>query len=665
MVSCEQNPSVDEQPSPQQKVRLTASVETTRTVLGEDLSVLWQEGDCVTMWAVTDGDMQESKFTLVEGANTEEAVFEGYMPKVDAEQVQYYVTYGENIVPGSVYLSEWQNYRPGSFGTTDSWLGMGSSLNQMFAEYTPGTDKVNFRNMFGMMKLEVYGSGLLYYVEITAENGNLAGEFYFDTETLELECDYGESYTYINNINTELTEEPLPLYVVLPPGTYENITLTFYDDSWTEYSVTATNPIEISRSVITPVTPAIEVVVPEAPSYDCWQVIGTMNGWAPGYGIPMENVDEWGLMVAAYNVELTTEDEFKFLYGNDWSNPEYGYYGASVEAGYYYSAVAAGPNITVAADGIYDLYLDLANERIYVMNAGDDWTNAQDPNGGEAPVATYGVMGDLLGNNWEYDVVMSDAGDGWYVAYGVRFDNVNAQGAAFKIRINGSWDEQYGSADGSYYVTDQAISTVKNDGSSANILVEAVVGLAYDIWFNVNTEEVWVMRAGCYPGDDVEPMVEVNTPYMYGVAYEEEIYVGEKYYSHLVEFMLAQTYVYEYWTMEYASDAAFFSIYFNVEEIAYPARIIYGDTTGTCYMGPETFCAYIWNLQNGYYEGNLFADAVLNVDEQGIDAYARVGTTLYHYTYDGALKLGFANKTYDGTQTEQFVMLEELDPEWR
>jgi hypothetical protein len=663
MVSCEQNPSVDEQPSEQVKVRLTASVETTRTVLGEDLSVLWQEGDCVTMWAVTDGDMQESKFTLVEGANTKEAVFEGYMPKVDAEQVQYYVTYGENIVPGSVYLSEWQNYRPGSFGTTDSWLGMGSPLNQMFAEYTPGTDKVNFRNMFGMMKLEVYGSGLLYYVEITAEGEILAGEFYFDTETLELECDNGASYTYINNINTELTEEPLPLYVVLPPGTYENITLTFYDDSWTEYSVTATNPIEISRSVITPVTPAIEVVVPEAPGRDQWQIVGTMNDWAPGYGILMENVDEWGSMVAAYNVELTTEDEFKFLYGNDWGNPDYGYYGASVEAGYYYSAVASGPNITVAADGIYDLYLDLANERIYVMSAGDDWTNAQDSNGGEAPVDTYGVMGDLLGNNWEYDVVMSDAGDGWYVAYGVRFDNVNGQGAAFKIRINGSWDEQYGSANGSYYVTDQAISTVKNDGSSANILVEAVVGLAYDIWFNVNTEEVWVMRSGCMPGDYVEPMCEFYTPYMYGATYQGSYSVGDKEYDSQVSFMLSQAYVYEGWTMQEYSNALFFDVYYNASEIAYPARIISGDTTGSCFM---TRSIYIQYVENGnVISGAMVDDAVLNVTENGIEAYALYAGAMWHYVYEGPLKLGFANKTYDGTQTEQFVILEELDPMWR
>ena len=664
MVSCEQNPSVDEQPSEQVKVRLTASVETTRTVLGEDLSVLWQEQDYIVMWATSaEDDLASSIFRLVEGAGTNEAVFEGYMPTAGFVVDKYYATYGDNITPWSLDIPNNQLYVPGSFGRY--WAYGELAQNHMIAEYTPESDSLYFQNLFGMLELQVYGEGFLDSIALFTQDGNcLAGSFEIDPTTLTLTQMSDVNNMRLEDIFVVLTDTPQSFYIVLPPCTMENLNVVVQVEG-REYISVATNPIEISRGVITPVTPAIEVVVSEEPSYDYWQVVGTMNGWNIENGIPMENVDEWGLMVAAYNVELTTEDEFKFLFGNDWSNPEYGYYGASVEAGYYYSAVAAGPNITVAADGIYDLYLDLANERIYVMNAGDDWTNAQDPNGGETPVATYGVMGDLLGNNWEYDVVMSDAGDGWYVAYGVRFDDVNGQGAAFKIRKNGSWNEQYGSANGSYYVTDQAISTVKNDGSSANILVEAVVGLAYDIWLNVNTEEVWVMRSGCMPGDYVEPMYELYTSYMYGTTYQGPYSVGDKEYDNKVSFLLSQTYVYEGWTMEYASDAAFFSIYFNVEEIAYPARIIYGDTTGTCYMGPEALCAYIWNLQNGYYEGDPFADAVLNVDEQGIDAYARVGTTLYHYTYDGALKLGFANKTYDGTQTEQFVMLEEFDPVWR
>ena len=663
MVSCEQNPSVDEQPSPQQKVRLTASVETTRTVLGEDLSVLWQEGDCVTMWAVTDGDMQESKFTLVEGANTEEAVFEGYMPKVDAEQVQYYVTYGENIVPGSVYLSEWQSYRPGSFGTTDSWLGMGSSLNQMFAEYTPGKDKVNFRNMFGMMKLEVYGSGLLYSVEITAENGYLSGEFYFDTETLELECDYGESYTYINNINTELTEEPLPLYVVLPPGTYENITLTFYNDSWTEYSVTATNPIEISRSVITPVTPAIEVKMPVA-SYDCWQIVGTMNDWAPGYGIPMENVDEWGSMVAAYKVELTTEDEFKFLYGNSW-DLNYGYNKDAICAGYYYAADLAGSNIKVAADGIYDLYLDLDNERIYVMNAGDDWQNAEA--GEVVPTEdTYSVLGDFVESTWA-DIYMEDEdGDGIYAVYGVKFADVNGQGAAFKVRKNESWTTQYGSAENCIYLTDQAIPTPENNNNSYNIFVDAVIGLKYDIYFDSINHNVWVMRHGCYPGDDVSPVIEIYTPYMYGAAWKENINIAGKDYDSIVQFALTQSYIFEGWTIQYRCESALFTVVFNESDIVCPTRIISDDITGNCYMGWDfTPGIYFEYIQDGDINGFYFDDAVLNVTENGIEAYALDDGTMWHYVYEGPLKLGFANKTYDGTQTEQFVILEELDPVWR
>ena len=109
--------------------------------------------------------------------------------------------------------------------------------------------------------------------------------------------------------------------------------------------------------------------------------------------------------------------------------------------------------------------------------------------------AYWGVMGDLQGNNWSYDIALSND-NGVYVAQDVVFANANKEGCAFKIRKNRSWDTSYGVADGSK--THNLGAAISLNGT-ANVMVNAQVGVKYDIYFDLASMTVYVMEDGQRP----------------------------------------------------------------------------------------------------------------------------------------------------------------------
>lgn len=653
LVSCHQDKEVNT-PVPE-KVRFTASIETTRTFLGEDLSVLWSHYDVILLWHDDDGYWASEQLNLIDGAETNAGVFEGTITKPLSSY--HYATYGESWrSPYEASITD-QSYVPGSFGGNyGSWWDSSSSA-PMIATLEAESTNLLFKNVTGLIKLDIAGSGILESISLHDKNETtpLNGGFSYDPDTLSiLEWPWPSYYTSLQNINVELNEEPQSFYIVLPPATIEEMEVTMYFNNASDsVTVTATNPITISRGVITPVTPAITV---EAPTHE-WHIVGSMNDWTPEDGIVMEAVEGTDL-VAAYDLELYDGSEFVFTYGTSWDNGTVGYlYGGYVYADYLYSGVLGGENIRIGKTGTYDIYLNPENFEFYIINAGNDWRNAiyDDIFGSE-----LSVIGDMLNDNWSNDYPMHYLGEGLYRTENITFADANVEGAAFKIRLNNNWKYSLGvpSVDDIYSV-DSPIDVSCAYG--ANIVVDAIIGIRYDVWFDIAERKVWVTHHGYTPGEPVE-MIEHQMPYMYGGVFESD----NDSYNYFAQIILSQTHVYYGWTLESSGyDNFLFSIYFNESKL--PARIILGDESNTCFMSYEQlFNGLFRELENGRLSSiEYFDSVVMDVTENGIELYATIDRDILHIVYGGELKLGFYNQLSSNGGTETFIQRQEFNPEWK
>ena len=110
-----------------------------------------------------------------------------------------------------------------------------------------------------------------------------------------------------------------------------------------------------------------------------------------------------------------------------------------------------------------------------------------------APAFSVGLVG--LGGNWDVDVDMTLEGD-FYTLKNVAL----TANDTFKVRINDTWDENYGvasSAEGEdVAINYNAVYTLVANGKNMQ-----VVEGAYDIYFNYETKEFYVLTAGKTPAD--------------------------------------------------------------------------------------------------------------------------------------------------------------------
>jgi hypothetical protein len=104
-------------------------------------------------------------------------------------------------------------------------------------------------------------------------------------------------------------------------------------------------------------------------------------------------------------------------------------------------------------------------------------------------------MGDLQGNNWSQDITLN-YDNGVYVAQDVVFADANKEGCVFKIRKNRNWSTSYGVADGTK--THNLGAAISLNGA-ANVMVNAQVGVKYDIYFDLASMTVYVMEDGKRP----------------------------------------------------------------------------------------------------------------------------------------------------------------------
>lgn len=243
------------------------------------------------------------------------------------------------------------------------------------------------------------------------------------------------------------------------------------------------DPANLTAKVATPSGLKISAVIggdePEEDKPKAWSVIGTIGGSSWDTDIDLTNVegDKW----IARGVTVTASDEFKIRADHDWAisyggpeenaqstiDPEnpYGVYkpviGGTFDAG--------DKNIQIGEAGVYDITLNYSAEGSTILV--------------EEHAAAYSLIGEINGDSWTKDVVMTEKDGIWSSPV------VNITGG-FKIRYDFSWADEncYGAASKEFVVTIGTPFTAVQPGENIT-LPEAG---DYKVTFNPATKEVTV-----------------------------------------------------------------------------------------------------------------------------------------------------------------------------
>ena len=233
-------------------------------------------------------------------------------------------------------------------------------------------------------------------------------------------------------------------------------------------------------------------LVPFVETASEWGVVGDLTNWGDNgntLDIVMYNTWKAENLFVAYNVEIAS-GAFKIRANNEWNNAKnYGLSAAGkIYADKYYTLIngAGSQNATPMVYGTYDVYFDLAKERIALVTPGKEYADAVE--GGDPVVVIEGLADHEWGlvgsfNGWDIaNYVVTEVQGDWAVAKNVALTN----GAEFKFAADKAWTLSYGS--GSSISVGETINTFENGG---NIKFSGEDG-AYNVYFSLVDAKVYM-----------------------------------------------------------------------------------------------------------------------------------------------------------------------------
>ena len=184
--------------------------------------------------------------------------------------------------------------------------------------------------------------------------------------------------------------------------------------------------------------PSFEIVFPKGSPYQDytatseWSVIGSISAYEMSWDKDLEMwATEDGLMHVAKCVSLKAGEEFKFRKNQSW-DVNYGGTFGSLDTPF--TVNQGGDNIVAPADGLYDLWLDVASESAWLSEAYQPYPDHKE-------ASNWSVIGSLseYGMSWDGDLPMLTDGT-THVAQGIKI----ASADEFKFRQDKSWDVNLG-----------------------------------------------------------------------------------------------------------------------------------------------------------------------------------------------------------------------------
>lgn len=207
-----------------------------------------------------------------------------------------------------------------------------------------------------------------------------------------------------------------------------------------------------------------------------WGIVGTPNEWSKEGTLPDLYMDEVGDNVfVRRSLALTTTDEFKIRFNDEWNDAKnYGLETAGVvELNVGFAVITSGSsgNMKVPADGTYDVYFSLAEEKVWVM------TEGQVPS--DITLKSYKLYVDVTATGWENCNI-------WAWDSAANYSGGNWPGQALTLE------------DGKYVwtapaeVTGKTISVIFNNGTAQTADITGVV-MDKDHHFVVNADLSYTM----------------------------------------------------------------------------------------------------------------------------------------------------------------------------
>ena len=175
---------------------------------------------------------------------------------------------------------------------------------------------------------------------------------------------------------------------------------------------------------------------PELVQASNWSVIGALSKHGINWDGDIAMVTD-GNVHAAFSVSLAADDQFKFRQDKDWAVNLGGDFGGLDND---FSVTQDGPNITVGAEGVYDLFVTPNDGTAKVTAASGLKVSAviggEGPGPEPEPVTGWNIIG--LNGDWENDVKATAEGNVWTAFVTATEDT------QFKWRKDGDWAENYG-----------------------------------------------------------------------------------------------------------------------------------------------------------------------------------------------------------------------------
>ena len=223
-------------------------------------------------------------------------------------------------------------------------------------------------------------------------------------------------------------------------------------------------------------------LVPFVETASEWGVVGDLTNWADGSDIVMYNTWKADNLFVAYDVEFTS-GAFKIRANNEWNDAKnYGLAApGKIYADKYYALTngAGSQNASPMVYGTYDVYFDLANERVALVTPGKEYADAVE--GGDPVVVIEGLADHEWGlvgsfNGWDVaNYVVTEVVGDWAVAKNVALTN----GAEFKFAADKDWTLSYGA--GCDVNVGETYKTYENGG---NMKFVGEAG-AYNLYFSL------------------------------------------------------------------------------------------------------------------------------------------------------------------------------------
>ena len=476
--SCQQD--AIEEVATNEPVSFTATLNNTRTELGEGNKVMWNADDKITIYTqentagvVFDGDATEAAATAT-FTTTSEFV---------ASQTGYLAVYPNTTKAATYADGVWSV--PVTIGAEQDMVANGwdEKYNHMVA-YSQN-NQLAFQAGTALIKFTYEGDAGMF-ASFYAEGANLAGNATLNYNTADGSISYTTTGTSTNIDLFGLTPGET-YYIPIFPGKVEYFHLSGYS-SWmpaTFYSYEGEFEFKAGK---------IYTIKAKAQ--------GTPSPWTmvdPNMGTQASmTIDDNGYHVA----KAVPAGDFVF-YQWDMDNGEQ-YLSASKELGlneWQATATDMAIAISIPMDNMFDVYLAPDASMFCLVETGATVPAMPEPFVPEQTL--WAISGEL--NNWGDTFLWTTETEGLLVAQNVTFETDYSE---FKFRYDSNWDQQYTSEVYGIEANKWVVADSETSLGNTSVLTAGT----YDVYLDTTNRKIYVVTAGAAIEEAVEQTVSNQKP---------------------------------------------------------------------------------------------------------------------------------------------------------